>query len=81
MSRECDQPKDYSKVQCRNCNQFGHGAARCPQPAQGGTGEDSGGAAADLAGTATADWDASATVAGAESWVSVPSTEVAAGGW
>lgn len=25
-------PTDWSKVKCRNCNEFGHGAGRCPQP-------------------------------------------------
>lgn len=81
MSRDCDQPKDYTRVRCRNCDQLGHGAARCPQPAQGEVGDGFGGATGDVAEDATADWKTSATVTGADSWISVPATDVTVGGW
>jgi hypothetical protein len=32
MSKECDKPKDWSRVKCTNCDQMGHGARRCPEP-------------------------------------------------
>lgn len=32
MSRECPKPRDYSRITCSNCQEKGHGRARCPAP-------------------------------------------------
>ncbi|GAB7345792.1 hypothetical protein MBLNU457_4055t1 [Dothideomycetes sp. NU457] len=80
MSRDCDQPKDYSRVKCRNCDQLGHGAARCPQPAQETISDGLGRMPAVLADGPTGDWQTSAPGAGADTWGSVPATDVTAGG-
>ena len=32
MSRECPEPKNWSKVKCQNCGEMGHGKARCDKP-------------------------------------------------
>lgn len=32
MSKECTEPKDMSKVQCRNCDEFGHTGRECTKP-------------------------------------------------
>ena len=41
FSRDCPLPKDWSKVQCNNCKEFGHTVARCkaPKAAEGDDGE------------------------------------------
>lgn len=50
MGKECTKPKDWSRVKCKNCEELGHGAKRCPQPpkevdaASGDEGRDNGGA-------------------------------------
>lgn len=55
--RECPKPRDWSRVECQNCGEKGHGRARCPNPAKedeadggagadGGWGDNAGGAAA-----------------------------------
>jgi cellular nucleic acid-binding protein len=45
VSKECDQPKDWSRVKCTNCDNLGHGRGRCPEPERednGGWGNDGG---------------------------------------
>lgn len=32
MAKECDKPRDMSKVQCRNCDDYGHTSRECPKP-------------------------------------------------
>ncbi len=31
ISKDCPEPRDYSRVECRNCNQKGNTVARCPE--------------------------------------------------
>ena len=41
MSRECPKPKDWSRVKCKKCFQYGHGEKRCTESA-GGSGDNGG---------------------------------------
>lgn len=68
MSKECDQPKDWSRVKCSNCYQYGHGNKRCPEPAGGADAYGSGGG--NHGGTAPAGWDTGSgdTTATAGGW-------------
>ncbi|KAF2430234.1 hypothetical protein EJ08DRAFT_649798 [Tothia fuscella] len=43
FSKGCPKPRDYSKVQCKNCGEMGHTVVRCKKPADaGGEGGDGG---------------------------------------
>ncbi|OSS52443.1 hypothetical protein B5807_01872 [Epicoccum nigrum] len=41
MSRNCTERKDWSRVKCRKCFQYGHGEKKCPGTT-GGSGENGG---------------------------------------
>lgn len=32
MARDCTEPRNLDKVQCRNCDEFGHMSKECPKP-------------------------------------------------
>lgn len=34
ISKDCPQPRDWSRVKCSNCGEMGHTKVRCTQPAQ-----------------------------------------------
>lgn len=60
MSRECDKPKDWSRVKCSNCLKYGHGVKRCPEPEVAGDSYSMGGNgwnAPTDSGAATGGWD------------------------
>lgn len=78
--RDCTQPKDWSKVKCRNCGEMGHTHKRCKQPLKeelqtggatggapaGATGGSGGFETADAGATAGGGWEAAdATTSGA----------------
>jgi len=59
FSKECPKPRDYSKVQCKNCGEMGHTVVRCKKPAASGDsgfGGDFGGG--DSGKAATGGWEA-----------------------
>lgn len=43
VARDCDKPKDWTRVKCNNCGNMGHGVKKCPEPikedANGGGGD------------------------------------------
>lgn len=46
FSKDCPEPKDWSKVKCNNCGEMGHTIKRCKKPAADegdGLGGDTGG--------------------------------------
>lgn len=32
MARDCTEPRNLDKVQCRNCDEYGHMSKECPKP-------------------------------------------------
>lgn len=32
MAKECTEPRNMANFQCRNCDEYGHGAKECPKP-------------------------------------------------
>jgi cellular nucleic acid-binding protein len=57
MSRNCDKPKDWSRVKCTNCSKYGHGAKRCPEPESTGDVHGGGWDAPADSGATTGGWD------------------------
>lgn len=81
MAKECPEPKDWSRVKCNNCQQFGHTVARCREPVAEASGGDWGNAGGDTGGAASGGWgdDAPATSGAPGGWAEDDSA--AASGW
>lgn len=89
--RDCPNPKDWSRVTCRNCGEKGHTIARCKQPKkeeEGARGADASGGfeSADAgAGGGSGDWnDAAAPTGGSgqAAWETpAAAVSVGGGGW
>ena len=60
VSKECPQPKDWSRVTCSNCGNKGHGMKRCPEPQK----EDEDAEDAGASGGGGGGWDDGAPAAG-----------------
>ncbi|KAF1987476.1 hypothetical protein K402DRAFT_375542, partial [Aulographum hederae CBS 113979] len=82
-SKECPKPRDYSRVECRNCGEKGHTAVRCkqPKPEDGEGFGDSGGFGA--AAAAGGGWDTGGAVDAAASggWDNGGGGVAAVGDW
>jgi len=84
QSRECTEPKDWSKVECRNCGEKGHGAGRCKNPAKQDDASTGGVDIAD-AGAPSGGWEdtagAGATATGGWDSAPTPAPSGAVGAW
>jgi hypothetical protein len=80
MSRECPEPRDWSKVQCSTCQEFGHTYKRCKAPAANEGGDDAGMADGGPVGGWSAGDDAGAS-GGDGGWNAGGDAGGASGGW
>lgn len=82
FSRECPKPRDWSRVQCQQCQQFGHTVARCKNPPAESSSVPNGEIGADT--TATGGWNDSGVDTGTSGggWNDAPATaDNDMGGW
>ncbi|OAL02324.1 hypothetical protein IQ06DRAFT_293010 [Phaeosphaeriaceae sp. SRC1lsM3a] len=78
FSRDCPKPRDYSKVQCSNCQQFGHTVKRCKEPiAEGDAMGDGGAVCGGDGGWGNTDDTGAASGGGEASW----GGDSGGGGW